>query len=475
MPTTLTLAHRGGLSRADSDGGPPLYEAIGGAPAVARLIDGLYDRIQADRGLRPMFGGKAGIANERGQLKAFFGEWLGGPERYRAEALVGAGLRQQHSHLHLSAGMARRWLSHFAASAARAVPNPAAREELLERTERLAMGLVNQAAEPAPNQRLRCCHTLGTAELTALLKRDEPAGSDALASYATWSEHERDGLLHDAVAAGKGGLAAWLLEHSADPNRAVCVRWTLHLTPLCTARWKKRAAIAELLRSHGALDDVFTAAFLGDLEAVRHMLAAEPALLEAEDPASDVQRHTPLDHAVYNGQAEVARELLQRGARPCEFSSRQVAWAADAGQVELTRMLLDHGARADGVGAGRWVLHPALARLLRQAGATANRPAGQWIWVSCCGNNSQRDDPAYVAALLDCGADLQARLHGATALHFAAKAGFLGALRVLLERGADVAAVDNEGRTAMDWVGRSGARADREAVRRMLAEAGAGR
>jgi len=77
--------------------------------------------------------------------------------------------------------------------------------------------------------------------------------------------------------------------------------------------------------------------------------------------------------------------------------------AGNGGHGELLRLLLAYGADATRIDPGRWVIYPELAEILLAHGANVNVPEGQWIWVSCIGNNSQRDEPTYVEALLDRG------------------------------------------------------------------------
>jgi hemoglobin len=63
-----------------------LYERIGGAPAVAAAVDGLYARIVADPDLSSYF---EGVDMERLQAhqRAFISGALGGPERYQGRRL----------------------------------------------------------------------------------------------------------------------------------------------------------------------------------------------------------------------------------------------------------------------------------------------------------------------------------------------------------------------------------------------------
>jgi len=56
----------------------------------------------------------------------------------------------------------------------------------------------------------------------------------------------------------------------------------------------------------------------------------------------------------------------------------------------------------------------------------------------------------------------------ATALHYAAKAGFVKTIEILLDHGTDPTARDDNGFTAFDWPERAAPSVDRQAVRRLL-------
>src|SRR5207249_7463139 len=90
------------------------------------------------------------------------------------------------------------------------------------------------------------------------------------------------------------------------------------------------------------------------------------------------------------------------------------------------------------------------------------------------------DDPEYVRALLRYDARATDRRTGdpegttgvralnATALHYAARAGFLKTIEVLLEHGADPGARDSHGRTPLDWLAQAAPSVPRAAVRNLL-------
>jgi ankyrin repeat protein len=139
----------------------------------------------------------------------------------------------------------------------------------------------------------------------------------------------------------------------------------------------------------------------------------------------------------------------------------------------MIELLLQHGADARAVGAGRWVLDPEIAPLLAGAGASAGvgidgEASGDWVRMSCTGNRGRKDNPAYVAALLRYGARINDRYNGATPLHHVVKAGFVQTIQLLLEHGADSQALDDHRRTPLDWLDQAAKSVDRDAVRHVL-------
>src|SRR5687768_18325924 len=105
------------------------------------------------------------------------------------------------------------------------------------------------------------------------------------------------------------------------------------LTALCVARApgpRKGDAIAAVLRDAGAVDDVFTAAYLGDHDALDRALDDEPQLLTTPDPASDLYGATVVDHAAAGRDpATTLRRLADRGARAPTHGHHLLRHAAD--------------------------------------------------------------------------------------------------------------------------------------------------
>jgi hemoglobin len=66
------------------DATPSLYDWAGGEPAIRRLMDSFYDRVERDELLSPYFPG--GVSEEhRANVTVWWSEVLGGPARYTEE------------------------------------------------------------------------------------------------------------------------------------------------------------------------------------------------------------------------------------------------------------------------------------------------------------------------------------------------------------------------------------------------------
>src|SRR5215469_1819522 len=487
---TTGLEHRGLLNYAPGfrpfrDTG--LFERIGGQPTVDRLVDLLYAGIDADEQLRPLFG--RDLTGVKSRQKMFFAEWLGGPRRYSEVAWTD--LKRSHDGKPITYALAGRWLGHFKRALEATVAADDDRGTIFGQVRPLAMALVNRPAA----QNLAWCG-IGARPVTRALdlaRRGDAAGLGAalaqepdllLPAYAA-------AIMQAAALAGRAEVVRMLLDNGVGPDHpfylpvrvtGMAFEQVIYATPLCAARFKRRAAVESLLLTAGASEDIFTAAFLGDLTSLGRMLAANPGLAQATDPAVDVLDITPVEHAVAGGQVAALRLILDHIAHPLPGGVRALRGAAAQGSLPMAELLLAHGADATRIGVGRWVLHPELAPLLASRGAAIDS-SGSWIGAACTGNQGRKDDPEYVRALLRNGARATDRRTGdpegktgvralnATALHYAAKAGFLKTIEVLLEHGADPGARDSHGRTPLDWLEQAAPSVSRAAVRNLIAPA----
>jgi ankyrin repeat protein len=296
----------------------------------------------------------------------------------------------------------------------------------------------------------------------------------------------RDGqsLLWRAVYKNRREILRLLLDAGADPNLAACdplrgeiAGGNLHLgtlvsvTPLAVAR-KQRHALVPLLTEHGAVTDVFTAAWLGDREGVVELLERYPELVDAVDPAEDFQAVTPLAHALAGGDAGVVSLFLDRGAEVAAHSGKLLGIAIALNRPDLVRLLLEHGAdarRVNSLGPLDATTRPIADLLLAHGGRVPSA-----LLPRACRADVSHNALHRVTVLLEYGADVNGRgREGLTALHYAVRGGDLAVIRCLLEHGADVGAHDPDGLTPLLHLTKTRAAPDHVAVLELLAEYGA--
>jgi hemoglobin len=473
-----------------------LFERIGGQATVDRLVDCLYDRFEADPVIRPFFG--RDLTTGRIRQKRFFAEWLGGPSRY-SESAWGA-LYQHHEDVPVTRLLADRWLDHLSEALDAAVPIQGDTAAILERARAVALVLVNSEHEPAGpasgksrhrSERIASCGVGARTLKQAVILAQRGKLHDLATLVAEVPDVVERApfaarLLQSATMAGRIEVVDWLIDEGVEANtpwvlpvRLVggAFELVLFVTPLCAARMTGRSEIGAALLRRGAKEDIFTAAFLGDLRLLERSLSEKPSLAQIPDPAVDMLTITPIHHAVAGYQLPTLRTLLDHTTEPVRTGARALRAAAERGSREMIELLLEHGADARAVGAGRWVLDPEIAPLLAKAGASAGvgiggEDSGDWVRMSCTGNKGRKDNPLFVAALLRYGARVDHRYHAATPLHYVVKAGFIETMGVLLEHGADMDALDDRGRTPLDWLDQAAKSVDRDAVRHVLTRSG---
>lgn len=142
----------------------------------------------------------------------------------------------------------------------------------------------------------------------------------------------------------------------------------------------KKDVVAVLLEANAELD-IFESAVTGNTQRLLDLLASDATLANAYSPDG----FTPLGFAVFFGQAETVKALLDAGVE-VNAASREsmkvtpLASAAASKQTEIARLLIAHGANVNARAAsGHIPLHEAsatgnveLVRLLIENGADIN-------------------------------------------------------------------------------------------------------
>jgi hemoglobin len=88
---------------------PTLFEWVGGAPALERLMAEFYRRVRADDLLAPLFRGMA--EDHPHHVAIWFGEVFGGPKAYSAERGGFERMRSRHVGRRIRPEQRARWVS----------------------------------------------------------------------------------------------------------------------------------------------------------------------------------------------------------------------------------------------------------------------------------------------------------------------------------------------------------------------------
>ena len=210
-------------------------------------------------------------------------------------------------------------------------------------------------------------------------------------------------------------------------------------------------AVAELLVGRGARHHVFSAIALNLADEVQRLVAADPAVL-TQPMSRHENRQLPLHFAVRRNRPRLVALLLELGADPAATDAHGVPAAAYAADPAVGREVLEtlraHG-RLDVFGALALGDEQTAARLLDADPGLVG--AGGALHLL-----AKRGDAGAVRWLLDRGADPNARwAHWdaeVTPLHLAAAQGHLDVVRMLLAAGADPTVRDTKhGGDAAGW------------------------
>lgn len=135
----------------DAEAKAPIFERVGGAVAIDRLVEAFYRRMDAEpqaaviRAMHPDdLGGTKQI------LKRYLSEWTGGPKLYSPEK-GHPRLRQRHMGFRIGDAERDAWLMCMRGALAEVVVDPEARQELDGAMTKLADWMRNHiaAAQPA--------------------------------------------------------------------------------------------------------------------------------------------------------------------------------------------------------------------------------------------------------------------------------------------------------------------------------------
>ena len=242
------------------------------------------------------------------------------------------------------------------------------------------------------------------------------------------------------------------------------------------------------LPQHGTPGNVtrfFDACRSGDVDALRGLLADDPGLSRATDPASHYPGWTGLHVAAQRGHADAVRLLLDRGADPNVReggdNTYPLHWAAAHEHFDVVRALVDAGGDVHGIGDVHELDVIGWASFYHDPAADPGEmSASRRALVSFLVERGARHHIFSAMSVGDLDLirtvvaqnprALDRRMsrfeHGQTPLHFAVNRKRDDILDLLIELGADVDATDMSGQTALAAAMLGG---DREAMKRLQA------
>jgi ankyrin repeat protein len=179
-----------------------------------------------------------------------------------------------------------------------------------------------------------------------------------------------------------------------------------------------------------------------------------------------------LCHAVCGGSVDVVSFLLECGAEVRPHSGKLLTLAVLMNCVDLVKLLIDHGAdpeRAALLGRLDDAERP-VADLLIASG----KKVPTWMLPRACRPDVSSNELHRVTVLLNYGANIDDRgRYGLTALHYAVRGGKLPLIKLLLDRGAEVNALDGDGLTPLLHLSKTRSKADPIPVIELLVACGA--
>ncbi|MDE0965573.1 MAG: ankyrin repeat domain-containing protein [Candidatus Latescibacteria bacterium] len=297
-------------------------------------------------------------------------------------------------------------------------------------------------------------------------------------------------MLWEAAHRGKLAMVEYLAARGADIN-ACGTHYTPYFVEVscyCIARYKKRDDVADFLLAQGAKTDLHTMAFLGDRQGAEDWLKRQPESLYEGHPQHTMGAMeesgldfylapapwaTPLCYALRGGDAETVELLIGQGAKIKGYEDD--FFIAANNDLDKIRHLLEHGADPGKLppippDAGELF---ALASSYGAKTPDTDTYSAELVYL-CRGDRG--GNPAEVKRLLGLGADIDFQDNkGKTALHRAAKAGFVKTIGTLLDYGACADIADTNGETALFEVVHSTIKNDekRKSAAHLLLKAGA--
>ncbi len=125
--------------------GQTMYEIVGGADTVDRLVEAFYPKVYADPDLNPLF--PDGVDEIMRKQRLFMTQFLGGPALYSNEFGPPA-MRQRHMPIEVTPRRAQAWLRCMRAAMDEIGLEGIPRQLFYDRLEQVAQIMINSPDRP---------------------------------------------------------------------------------------------------------------------------------------------------------------------------------------------------------------------------------------------------------------------------------------------------------------------------------------
>lgn len=271
------------------------------------------------------------------------------------------------------------------------------------------------------------------------------------------SEGHNRTLLWEAVNKNRWALVQYLVAAGADvniPGRYRATHYVL-LKPYCIAHQNKKEELKQYLGNNGHKLDIFSSCFLGDNSALSTLLKKDKSLVNQLQTIDKHWRVTPLHYALCGEQMETMEILLEAGAQVEPYSALLYEIASRKDRLDIIKLLTQYGGiPSDALVPS--VFHTnnnAIINYFFKHGLDADKLFGMgWPPIAYLSRGDKGEHPEKIKLLVKYVKNINATTpNGVTAMHVAAKAGFISVLKVLLEAGAVINVQDKKGKTPLDY------------------------
>jgi len=141
----FVISTNGGVSMEEAET-RTLFERVGGAAGVERIVEAFYERVEGDLPLRKIY--PDDLEPGKAKLKLYLEQWLGGEPRY-SELYGHPRLRMRHLPFAIGEHAAGRWLRHMRAAMQASGVGEAEERVIFAQLAPLAHHMVNRHDEGA--------------------------------------------------------------------------------------------------------------------------------------------------------------------------------------------------------------------------------------------------------------------------------------------------------------------------------------